>query len=124
LVKQDLLAEWAVVHGHRYGTTKDSIVKAVSTGEILLLTIDVQGAQSIKRLYPDSVTIFVSPPNFDVLEMRLRKRGTETDSDIRRRLENARLEIAQASHFDFQVLNDSLERAALEVESIIQKKLS
>ena len=61
------------------------------------------------------------PPDFDILETRLRKRGTEPESEIRRRLENARREIALAGHFDFQVLNDRLDRAALEIESIIRK---
>lgn len=117
-------AECATVHGHRYGTTKASIQEASGRGEILFLTIDVQGAHSIKKAFPEALTIFVSPPDFDILETRLRKRGTESDSEIRRRLENARKEMAQASSFDFQVLNDRLDRAALEIESLIRRRLS
>ena len=89
----------------------------------MFLTIDVQGANSIKKAFPDAITIFILPPDFDILETRLRKRGTESDADIRRRLENARKEMAQAKDFDFQVLNDRLDRAALEIESIIRKRL-
>ncbi len=66
----------------------------------------------------------MNPPDFDVLETRLRKRGTENDADIRRRLENARREIAEAKSFDYQVLNDQLERAVLEIESIITTRLA
>jgi guanylate kinase len=116
-------AESAVVHGHKYGTTRASIEDSYSKGEILFLTIDVQGARNIKKVFKDSLTIFVSPPDFDILETRLRKRGTESDSEVRRRLENARKEMSEAKEFDFQVLNDRLDRAALEIESLIRKRL-
>ena len=117
-------AEWAMVHGHRYGTRKSVVQESVDNGDILIMTIDVQGAQSIKNAFDSALSIFVMPPDFDILESRLRKRGTETDADIRKRLENARKEIALADEFDFQVLNDRLDRAALEIESIIKKRLS
>jgi guanylate kinase len=123
ILNTDGFAENAIVHGHRYGTTKASIDDAFSKGEILFLTIDVQGARNIKKFYPDCMTVFVSPPDFDILEIRLRKRGTESDSDVRKRLENARKEMSHAKEFDFQVLNDRLDRAALEIESLIRKRL-
>jgi guanylate kinase len=123
LVEKGSFAEWAMVHGYRYGTRKSVIEEAVAKGEVLFMTIDVQGAKAIKKAFPDALTIFVNPPDFDILETRLRKRGTENDTDIRRRLENARKEIAQASDFDFRVLNDHLERAALEIESIVRRRL-
>jgi len=117
-------AEWANVHGHRYGTSKAIVKSALDKGELLFLTIDVQGAKSIKKSFPEAITIFVSPPDFDILETRLRKRGTESDNDIRRRLENARKEMAESNEFDYQVLNDRLDRAALEIESIVRKRLT
>jgi guanylate kinase len=123
LQKENAFAESANVHGHRYGTTKASIQEAKDQGEVLVLAIDVQGARSIKAAFPDALLVFVSPPDFDVLETRLRKRGTESDTEIRKRLENARKEIAQASSFDYQVLNDRLDRATLEIESLIRKRL-
>jgi guanylate kinase len=121
LIKEDAFVEWAHVHAHRYGTTKKSIQEALDKGEVLFLTIDTQGASSIKKVFPTALTVFVSPPDFDILETRLRKRGTESDTDIRRRLENARKEIARSDEFDYRVLNDHLDRAALEIESIIRK---
>jgi guanylate kinase len=121
-VQANAFAEWAQVHGFRYGTLKKNIEDAVATGHVLFLVIDVQGAGIIKKSFPDCISIFVMPPDFDVLESRLRKRGTETESEIRRRLENARKEIALAPTFDYQVLNDRLDRVVLEIESIIRKK--
>lgn len=123
LVEKRELAEWAVVHGYRYGTTKKFIDEALKEGAILFLTLDVQGAASIKATYPKALTFFIKPPDFDVLETRLRKRGTENEDDIRRRLENARRELSRIEEFDHSVLNDRLDRVTLEIESIIRKKL-
>lgn len=123
LLEKNALAEWAVVHGFRYGTTKSFIDQALKDHAILFLTIDVQGAASIKKSYPKALTFFVKPPDFDVLETRLRKRGTESEDDIRRRLENARRELSRASEFDHIVLNDRLDRVTLEIESLIRKKI-
>ena len=123
LIAENALAEWALVHGHRYGTKKSFVQEGVERGEVLFLAIDVQGARNIKKAFPKALLIFVSPPDFDILETRLRKRGTETDQEIRTRLENARKEIAQANEFDFQVLNDRLDRASLEIESLIRNRL-
>lgn len=123
-VSEKALAEWAPVHGYRYGTLKKTVEEGLTKGELIFLIIDVQGAHSIKNSFPNALTVFVAPPDFDSLESRLRKRGTESESDIRRRLENARKEMARAGEFDFQVLNDRLDRAALEIESIIRKRFS
>lgn len=123
LIQKNAFAEYANVHGYRYGSKKDSISDSLSRGEILFLTIDVVGAKNIQKSFPQALLIFVSPPDFDILETRLRKRGTESDQEIRKRLENARKEIAQADDFDFKVLNDRLDRAALEIESIIRQRL-
>ena len=123
LVEKKELAEWAIVHGYRYGTTKKFIDEALKEGAILFLTLDVQGAASIKSAYPKALTFFIKPPDFDVLETRLRKRGTENEDDIRRRLENARRELSRIEEFDYSVLNDRLDRVTLEIESIIRKKL-
>ena len=124
LIANDGFAEWAKVHDHRYGIPKAVIEEAINNKELLFLTIDVQGAATVKEKYPDqSISIFVAPPDFDVLETRLRKRGTESDQEIKKRLSNARKELARSQEFEYKVLNDSLERAALEIESIIRKHI-
>lgn len=122
LVASNGLAEWAHVHGYRYGTAKSYIDETLREGAILFLVIDVQGAASIKKAYPKALTFFVKPPDFDVLETRLRKRGTESEEDIRRRLEIARHELSRSNEFDYIVLNDRLDRVTLEIESLIKKK--
>lgn len=121
-LKQEDFAESATVHGYRYGTLKSQIKNSLDKGELLFLIIDVQGAMALKKSFPTALTVFVSPPDFDSLESRLRKRGTELEEDIRRRLENARKEMAQSHLFDFQVLNDRLDRVALEIEALIRKR--
>ena len=121
-LQDNAFAEWAKVHGHRYGTLKKNIQEALDHNKTLFLTIDFQGAENIKKSFPDCLTFFVQPPDFDVLESRLRKRGTENEEEIRRRLENARKEMSLADTFDYRVLNDRLDRVALEIESIIKKQ--
>jgi len=123
LIADNAFAEWAEVHGHKYGTLKKTIDESLTQEKVLILTIDVQGATNIKKTYPDSMTVFVKPPDFDILETRLRKRGTENEEDIRRRLENARKEMTESKNFEHTVLNDRLERVALEIESLVKQKL-
>jgi len=112
--------EWALVHGNCYGTPKAPIAGMLAEGKDVVLDIDVQGARSVKSLRPDAVTIFLLPPSSEVLERRLRDRGTETDETIRVRLANATEEIAASLSFDYLVINDSVERAVAEIRGIIE----
>lgn len=117
-------AEWAEVHGNFYGTTKDFVESAHAKGKSLLLDIDVQGAESLRRVYPtQTVTIFIRPPSMQELENRLRSRGTENEETIQKRLKNAASEMAQAHLFDYIVVNDSIERAYGELSKIVRKAL-
>ncbi|MBN2205959.1 MAG: guanylate kinase [Candidatus Aminicenantes bacterium] len=111
-------AEWAVVHGHRYGTSKAE-VEVKGRGGDVVLDVDVQGARSIRALYKDAVTVFVLPPRPAVLRRRLIARGLDAPDAIRARLANARREIERYREFDYLVVNDDLERAAAELEAII-----
>src|SRR6266849_3351593 len=112
--------ESAEVHGYRYGTSKKVILDAVKRGEDLILEIDWQGAQQVRRLYPDCVGIFILPPSVEELERRMRSRGQDSDSVIRRRLDNAREELAHASEFKYAIINKDLETARRELAKIIQ----
>lgn len=107
----DALAEWAVVHGHRYGTPLEEIRARTSQGVNLLLDIDPQGARQIKERYPAAIFIFFVPPSLTVLEARLRGRGTDAPATIERRLHNALGEIREASWYDYLIVNDKLENA-------------
>lgn len=110
-LKDDALAEWAVVHGHRYGTPLHEIRSRTLQGINLLLDIDPQGAKQIQQRYPQAIFIFFVPPSLAVLEARLRGRGTDSPATIERRLRNALGEIREASWYDYLIVNDKLENA-------------
>lgn len=103
--------EWAEVHGNLYGTPAGPVRAALETGECVVLEIDVQGALQVKGRVPAAQLIFVNVPSFEVLETRLRARATDSEATIQRRLANARRELALADRYDFQVLNEDLDRA-------------
>jgi guanylate kinase len=116
--------EWAEVHGNLYGTPRSEVDDYRKRGIGVLLDIDVQGAAQVRRLYPDSVSIFLRTSSFEEYERRLRKRHTEDEAAIARRLETARRELARKDEFDCEVLNDDLESAVAEVRGLIAKAFS
>lgn len=116
--RQKEFLEWAVVHDHFYGTPKSYVEKVTKQGRDVLLAIDVQGAANIKRTKPDSILIFVSPPSLKELKARLAGRKDEAGS-VAKRLSNSRREMAAAKDFDYFVVNDRLEKAVSQIESIL-----
>jgi len=110
------------VHGHVYGTSRGEVLPCLAAGEDVILDIDVQGARDIRRGYPEAVTIFIVPSSHDELERRLRDRGLDGEEAIRKRLINAAREIREALDFQYVIVNDDLERATLELESIVRAK--
>lgn len=117
-------AEWAEVHGNFYGTSREVIEAAFSKGRAVLLDIDVQGATSLRKAYPaECYGIFVSPPSLKELERRLRSRGTDSEKSIRRRLANAKVEMARTDVFDRVVVNDELERSYPELRALVSAAL-
>ncbi|MDP9349542.1 MAG: guanylate kinase [Gemmatimonadota bacterium] len=114
------LVEWAEVHGNLYGTPRRNLEEAVARGEYLLLDIDIQGARQIREKVPDAVQIFILPPSGVALVERLLHRGSEDDAVRRRRIANARQEIAAAAEFDYVVVNDRLEATVAAVEGILE----
>lgn len=113
-------AEWAVVHGHYYGTSADFINKGLSSGHDILLDIDVQGTTQILQHFPDSITIFLLPPSMDDLKNRLQSRGSDSASDIEKRLLNAKKEMQQKNMYRYVVVNDQLTATAQRLISIIE----
>lgn len=100
-------AEWALVHGNYYGTSKKTLQDFWSSGRHVLLDIDVQGAASLRALYPERIfTVFIAPPSLEELERRLRGRGTDSEEAIRKRMQNARDELARQGEFDLLLVND------------------
>ena len=114
--------ESALVHGNYYGTSNKVIRDTLERGEDLILEIDWQGAQQIRRLYPDCVGIFIHPPSIEELERRMRSRGQDSDAVIRRRLENAREELAHAGEFKYAIINKDFDTAKRQLADIISKE--
>jgi guanylate kinase len=115
--------EWENIYGNLYGTLKSEVDVALEQGKHLLFDVDVKGALSIKRVYPEACLIFIRPPSVQVLEQRLRARLTEDAEALRRRLDRVPMELDQAVLFDRQVVNDLLSRATDEVDTIVHSHL-
>lgn len=120
MIRNGEVLEFAQYGKNLYGTPKAPVDKWLSEGKTVILKIEVQGAQQIKKLYPDAVGIFVLPPSMDELENRLRSRGTENEEDIQRRLEIARNEVKISEDYDYTVINDDLDSASNDVLAIIK----
>ncbi len=110
--------EWATVHGEYYGTSRQAIEDLLGKGVYPLLAIDVQGAAAIKKKMPDAVLIFLAPPSLESLKIRLEKRRDSKD-DMMKRLADSRDEILAAKNYDYIVVNDDLEKAVSQIDSII-----
>lgn len=115
-------AEWADVHGNYYGTLKSEIEKKTSQGMICLLDVDVQGADSLRSVYPDANYIFIIPPSKDELRKRLLKRGSEKDEEQQLRLLNAEKELEQQDKFDYVIMNKNFDEAYRQVEQLLFKE--
>ena len=103
-------AEWAIVHGHQYGTPRQEIERALGEGYHVLLDVDVQGGTNLLRAYPDAVSIFLLPPSHAAMAARLRGRGTETDEAIAGRLAEAMVELGCVNQYGYVIVNRELER--------------
>ena len=112
--------ENAVVHDYRYGTSQAVIRDLLSRGEDLVLEIDWQGAQQVRRLYPNCIGIFILPPSVAELERRMRLRGQDSDAVIRRRLASAEEEISHAPEFDYAIINKDFDIARQDLQAIIR----
>jgi guanylate kinase len=113
--------EWEELYGDCYGTLKSEVERVLKTGHHLLFDVDVKGGLSIKKYYPNALLIFIRPPSMETLKDRLLKRQTEDDVTLKRRLERVTMELELGNKFDHQVVNDELDRAIREVQSIIEQ---
>lgn len=119
MIDEGAFLEWAKVYDCLYGTALSEIRNLMVSGRDILLDVDTQGGQNIKVRFPESVLIFLVPPSLDVLEMRLRKRGTDDETVIRTRMQQAMDDIRNCAWYDYIVVNDVLEKAIHETQSII-----
>lgn len=116
--------EHAVVHGNLYGTPRDGVEAVLARGEVCLLNIDVQGAESLRRTGLPVATIFLLPPSAEELERRLGGRATDPPEETKRRLLRAKEELAEAGKFDCRVVNGDLEQAVAEIEAFLDTRRS
>ena len=120
LLSEDAFLEHASVHGHRYGTLKSEVYERIERGQNVLLDIDPQGARAVMEKEKNCVSVFILPPSYHDLKVRLHTRNTENEEEIQRRLNNARGEIAQMEKYRYLVVNDDLELAYDQLVSIVR----
>jgi guanylate kinase len=119
MVAANEFLEWAHVHSKLYGTASQQVAREVSAGRDIILEVDVQGAASVRKLMPDSVSIFILPPSFEILKRRLQARGTDSPAELDLRLRNAPAELKDYSAFEYVIVNDDVDRAAEQMTAIV-----
>ncbi len=122
MIRDGEMLEHAIVYGQHKGVPLSSVRRVLHEGKDVLLRTDVQGARFIKAQVPGAVTVFIAPPSREELERRLRERDSDTDDQVALRLKTASEEMNAAGEFDHTVVNDDVERAAAEIEAIIDRE--
>ncbi|HMC92942.1 MAG TPA: guanylate kinase [Allosphingosinicella sp.] len=122
MVAEGEFLEWAHVFGHRYGTLKSEVLKAIEGGRDVLLDIDWQGTQQLKQVDPDIVRVFILPPSLTELERRLTRRGTDSEEVIRRRMDRAAAEISHWAEYDYVLINNDAEKCRDLVHTILKSE--
>ena len=124
MIANDELLEWANVYDNYYGVPKAQVSDALSKGLDVILKIDVQGAETVRKIVPDALFIFLAPPSEAELERRLRGRRSESDEALTTRIEQAQRELQEAARFDYTVVHhtDATDEAALKIEDIIRRE--
>jgi guanylate kinase len=119
MVQAGAFLEWALVHGHRYGTSRKAIEERITQGADVVLEIDFQGALQVKRIFSNAVLIFILPPSWEELRSRLERRGEDAPEVIEVRLRNAAIETQQVHQFDFVIINEVFDRALFDLKAIV-----
>lgn len=120
-IGEDAFAEWAQVHGNYYGTSRKTLESFWSQGRHVLLDIDVQGAATLRKQYASRmISVFIAPPSFEVLEGRLRGRGTDSEATIQKRMKNAVEEMARKDEFDRVIVNDQFGDAYQQLKDVVK----
>jgi guanylate kinase len=123
LREQGFFVEWAVVHNNLYGTPYNQLEEAWQRNEVIIMDVDVQGADTFKAKFPDAALIFILPPSIEELRRRVTKRDGKVPADLEVRMANAEKEISRAGDYDFRVVNDDFEKSYQEFKKIIEELL-
>ena len=120
MIEENKLLEYANYVGNYYGTPKEPVMDSLKNGKDVILEIEVQGALKVKENYPDAVLMFIVPPSIEVLEERLRGRGTETEEQIEKRLNRAKEEFKEIPKYDYVVPNNTIDKAVADLMSVLR----
>jgi guanylate kinase len=115
--------EWAEVFNNFYATPKVKVINALEEGKNIILSIDVQGAEQVKKIFPEAILIFIKTPDLNTLKNRLEGRSTDSDEEINKRLEVAKKELAKLDMYNYTIVNDDLDNAFYELKNVIKKCL-
>jgi guanylate kinase len=121
-IQAEEFLEWAEFAGNYYGTPIASVKAQIDRGRSVVLEIELAGARQVTKIFPTALKVFILPPSLTALEQRIRDRNTDTEDAIVRRLEQARVEIAAADEFDYQIVNDDFQTALEELEGIVGRE--
>lgn len=119
------LVEYEEIFGNYYGTLRSAVEQALHAGKVMIFDVDVKGALSLKRAYPEETfLVFIAPPSLEELERRLRQRGTESEEQIHRRLERAALEMQYCDQFDTVIVNDNLAQTLEQAHQLVERVIA
>lgn len=120
-IEEDDFIEWEKFYDYYYGSLKSFVNDNLAQGNSVLFELDVKGALNIKKIYPESVLLYVMPPSLEELKRRLSNRATETKEDFEKRINRAEMELSLKDKFDYLIVNDDLDRAISEAERIVSE---
>jgi guanylate kinase len=120
LKEESAFLEWAEVYGYFYGTSWQSLQSPLKAQQDVILEIDWQGAQQVKKRYPESISVFIRPPSLESLQDRLEKRGKDSPDVIQKRLKGATEELSHAHEFDYVIINENFDEAVADLLAIIR----
>ena len=120
-IQNNEFVEWELFYDYYYGTFRNFIENCVNNGKPVILEVDVNGALEIKRIYPDAILIYIAPPSLEELLIRLKKRQTENEEELRKRIERAKMELIHKDKFDYYIINNDLNTAYYEIKVLIGK---
>jgi guanylate kinase len=120
-IQNDEFVEWELFYDYYYGTFRNFIDSRINIGKSVILEVDVHGAVEIKRIYPEAILIYIAPPSLDELLIRLKKRQTENEEELKKRIERAKMELSHKDKFDYFIINNDLDTAIHEIKVLIGK---
>lgn len=122
-IREDNFIEYAKYSDNYYGTLKSFVFDNLENGTNVIAVVDIQGGVNIEKIFPEAVLIFIMPPSFDELERRLRGRGTDSEEAILKRLEIAKKEMDFSSHYDYVVINNTVDETVNEIIDVVNKEI-